>query len=158
MSKTELITEPNSPRLIVRRAFNAPAKLVFRAHVEPELIKRWLGPAKYATEVETLDASHGGQYRFLHRDDEGNEFAFRGLFHGTPSVDEGITQTWEWEGLPGHVSLQKMTFEETADGQTIVHSDVVFQSAEDRDGHIAAGMEGGMNEGYDRLDALLIEL
>jgi hypothetical protein len=86
---------------------------------------------------------------------DGTEYGFRGVFHGTPSVQDGITQTFEFEGMPGHVCLEKLTFEEIAPGRTIAHTASVYQSVEDRDGMIESGMETGVTEGYERLDALL---
>src|SRR5438093_219974 len=82
----------------------------FRAHVEPELVKQWLGPSKYEVVIDRYEVRDGGRWRFVHRDTEGHEFGFRGVFHGTPSVENGIVQTWEFEGAPGHVSLQTATF------------------------------------------------
>ena len=86
-------------------------------------------------------------------DDDGNEHGFHGVFHGEPSLD-GIVQTFEYEGVPGHVSMDTVTFEER-DGKTVVRTNSVFQSVEDRDGMYESGMADGMNEGYDRLDELL---
>ena len=70
---------------------------------------------------------------------------------------ERIIQTFEYEGLPeaGHVHMGTARFEALPDGRTRVKSQAVFQSVEDRDGMIGAGMERGLNEGYDRLDELL---
>mgnify|MGYP001569532721 CR=1 FL=1 len=106
--------------------------------------------------VERLEARDGGSWRYVHRAPDGTEFGFRGVFHGEPSV-EGITQTWEFEGFPGHVSLESLAFEERA-GRTTLRIHAVYQSVEDRDGLIASGMEGGMNEGYARLDDLVAQL
>ena len=79
--------------------------------------------------------------------------AFHGVFHGDPSPD-GIVQTFEYEGMPGHVSMDTVTFEER-DGKTVVRTNSLFQSIEDRDGMVESGMADGMSEGYDRLDELL---
>ena len=77
--------------------------------------------------------------------------------HGTPSVENGIVQTWEFEGAPGHVSLQTATFE-GRNGRTVVTDNAVFQSIEARDANIDAGMADGVLEGHARLDALLKKL
>ena len=92
----------------------------------------------------------------IHRDADGNEYAFRGVFHGTPSPD-GIVQTFEWEGMPGHISLDTATFEGLGD-RTRLRTNSVFQSVADRDGMLQSGMEGGMNEGFEQLDELLARL
>jgi uncharacterized protein YndB with AHSA1/START domain len=153
MGTTHILAEPGQPFIDIEREFGAPPELMFRVHVDPELLVQWLGPAKYAMRVDRLEVRDGGSWRYVNTDAAGNEFGFRGVFHGEPSAD-GITQTWEYEGWPGHVSLERLTFEERGSG-TVLRIHAVYQSVADRDGLIASGMEGGMNEGYARLDALL---
>jgi uncharacterized protein YndB with AHSA1/START domain len=155
-SKTEIVAEPNSHQILITREFAAPRELVFRAHVEPDLLAQWLGPRDMTMEIDHLDARHGGTWRYVSRTPDGGEYGFRGVFHGTPSVD-GIVQTFEFEGMPGHVSLETLTLEER-DGKTILRASSVLQSVEDRDGMIASGMETGVNEGYEKLDELLANL
>ncbi len=130
--------------------------MVFRAYTEPELLVQWLGPRDYTMTIDRYEVRDGGTWRYVHTDADGNAYGFHGVFHGTPSVD-GIVQTFEFEGAPGHVSLDTLTLEER-DGKTVVHTNSVFQSVEARDAMIASGMEQGLNEGYDRLDALLAQL
>ena len=78
------------------------------------------------------------------------------MFHGDQTPDR-MVQTFEFEGWPGHVSLESLSFEER-DGKTILHNHSVYQSVADRDGMIESGMEEGMNDGFDRLDDLLATL
>jgi uncharacterized protein YndB with AHSA1/START domain len=153
MGTTRITAEPGLPFIDIEREFDAPRDLLYRAHVDPELLAQWLGPAKYTMRVDRFDVRDGGRWRYVHVDADGTEHGFRGVFHGEPSV-EGILQTWEWEGLPGHVALESLTFEER-DGRTTLRVHAVYQSVADRDGLVASGMEGGMNEGYARLDALI---
>ena len=101
-------------------------------------------------------AQHLRTWRYVHTDDDGNAFGFHGVFHGTPSVD-GAVPTFEFEGAPGHVSLDTATFEDLG-GRTRVHVNSVFQSVEDRDAMLEHGMQSGVNEGYERMDALLARL
>jgi uncharacterized protein YndB with AHSA1/START domain len=99
-------------------------------------------------EVET-----GGDWRFLVRNEDGSETAFRGTFREiTPP--ERIVQTFEWEGMKGYVSVETATFEDLGD-RTRVVSTSIFHTTEERDGMLGSGMEGGMNETYARLDELL---
>lgn len=156
MGTTRITADPGLPFIDIEREFAGPRELLYRAFVEPDLMVQWLGPAKYDTTVERMEVRHGGSWRFVQRGADGPEHAFRGVFHGEPSVD-GITQTWEYEGWPGHVSLERVTFEER-EGRTTVRAHTAYQSIEDRDGMIESGMEGGVNEGYARLDALVARL
>jgi len=70
---------------------------------------------------------------------------------------ERIIQTFEFEGLPekGHVTLETARFEALPGNRTKLTAQSVFQSVADRDGMLQSGMEGGVNDSYDRLDELL---
>jgi uncharacterized protein YndB with AHSA1/START domain len=156
MAKLHLTAEPGVPQITTTREFDAPREILFRAHTEPDMLVQWLGPRDLTMTVDRLDNRDGGTWRFIHRDADGNEFGFHGVFHGAPSVD-GIVRTFEFEGFPGHVSLETLTLEDR-DGKTLVGTNVVFQSIADRDGMLQSGMERGYNESMDRLDELLANL
>ena len=156
MTEMQITAEPGVPQILTSRTFEAPRDLVFRAFTEPELLVQWLGPRKYTTTVERFDVRDGGSWRYISSDDAGNAFGFHGVFHGEPSPD-GFVQTFEFEGAPGHVSMDTLTLEEK-DGTTTVRTNSVFQSVEARDAMVDAGMADGMNEGYDRLDDLVAKL
>ena len=152
MAKTRIIAEPGVPQIVITREFDAPRELLYRAHTDPELLVRWMGPRKLTMSVDHMDTRDGGTWRFTHRDADGNEFGFRGVFHGTPSPD-GVVRTFEFDGAPGHVSLETLTFSEHG-GTTTLRANAVFQSVEDRDAAVQSGMESGVDEGYQRRDEL----
>ena len=156
MGRTQITAEPGSPQIIITREFDAPRDLVFRAYSEPDLIERWLGPRELTTKFDRHEPRDGGRRRYVSTDPQGNEFGFHGVFHGAPSPD-GIVQTFEFEGTPGHVALETVTFEER-DGRTLVRSVSGSQSVEDRDAMVQSGMERGVRESGDRLEELLAEL
>ena len=156
MAETQIVAAPGVPQIVITRRFDAPPDLLFRAHVEPELIVRWLGPRRLKLTVDLLDARHGGMWRHTHRDSDGVPFVLHGVYHGTPSPG-GIVQTYEAEEAPGHVFLCTTTFE-ARDGGTLLRQNTVFQSIEDRDGYVAAGMEEGVNESMERLAELAARL
>jgi uncharacterized protein YndB with AHSA1/START domain len=120
MSKTEVTAEPGIPMITITRAFDAPRDLVFRAHADPDLLVHWLGPRDLATAIDRYQVRDGGTWRYVQTDAEGNAYGFHGVFHGDPSPD-AIAQTSEFEGAPGHVCLQTVTFAEQG-GQTIMRS------------------------------------
>lgn len=154
MSKAEVTTPEGTSQILITREVAAPAELVFRAFTEPELMAQWLGPRRLEAIVERNDARDGGRWLMRHREPDGTEHVFHGVHHGDPSVAAGIVRTFEWAGLPGHVSLEAITFSER-DGTTTIHQNAVYQSVADRDGMAASGMEEGMNEAFDRLDELV---
>jgi uncharacterized protein YndB with AHSA1/START domain len=145
------------PYIDAEREFDAPVSALFRAHRDPELIQRWLGPSGYAMDLQRHDFTTGGGYRYIHRNQAGEEFAFRGVFH-VVRENEFAIQTFEFEGYPDVVSIESITFEDLGNGhsRTRIHS--VYPSVEARDGMVASGMERGMSEGYQRLDEILAEL
>jgi uncharacterized protein YndB with AHSA1/START domain len=156
-AKTQILAEPGVPQIVIMREFDAPRELLFRAHTDPGLLVQWLGPRDLTMTLDRFDVRDGGTWRYIHRDADGNEYGFHGVFHGTPSPDDGIVQTFEFEGAPGHVSLQTLTLETVGD-RTLLRTNAVFQSVEDRDGMIQSGMESGVNDSMERLDELLARL
>ena len=153
MTETVITAEPGMPLITITRDFDAPRDLVFRAHIDPELLVRWLGPRDLTTTIDRYDARDGGTWRYVQKDADGNEYGFHGVFHGTPSP-EAIVQTFEFEGVPGHVMLDTTTLEQR-DGRTLMRTVSSFQSVEDRDGMVASGMERGVRDSGDRLEELL---
>jgi uncharacterized protein YndB with AHSA1/START domain len=153
MATTRIDASPGLPFIDMTREFAAPRDLVYRAHTDPELLAQWIGPRRLTTEVVRFDVRDGGTWRYVQRDTDGSEYGFHGVFHGDPSPD-GIVQTFEYDGAPGHISLDALTLEEH-DGRTTVRVHAVFQTVEARDAMITAGMEGGVQEGYERLDELI---
>jgi uncharacterized protein YndB with AHSA1/START domain len=156
MSKTQITAEPGIPQIIVEREFDAPRDLVFRAYTDPDLVVQWLGPRDLKMRIEEYDVRDGGKWRYVSIDADGNEYGFHGVFHGTPSPD-GTVQTFEFEGMPGHVAMDTLTLVER-DGRTLARTVASFQSVQDRDGMIESGAERGVREGHERLTELLATL
>jgi uncharacterized protein YndB with AHSA1/START domain len=153
---TNISAEPGKQEIVITREFDAPRELVFKAITNPKLVSQWWGPRYLSTVVDKMDVRPGGQWRFINRDAEGNEFAFHGVYHEV-LVPERIIDTFEFEGLPetGHVTLETMKLEELPGGRTRLTTQSVFQSIADRDGMLQSGMEVGVNDSYDRLAELL---
>ena len=156
MPETAITAEPGSSLITISREFDAPRELVFRAHVDPELLVQWLGPRELAMTIDHYEAHDGGTYRYVHRDAQGHEYGFRGVFHGDPSPD-AIVQTFEFEGAPGHVSLNILTFEERGN-RTALRTVASFPSVADRDAMIDSDMSRGVRDSDDRLGELLARL
>ncbi|MEP6814275.1 MAG: SRPBCC domain-containing protein [Marmoricola sp.] len=149
-----IVAEPGTQRITITRDFAAAPEKVWRAFTDPELLAKWMGPDRLTTTIETNEVRNGGRWRMVHTDTDGTEFRFHGVYHGDQSADLSM-RTFEWEGLPGHVSFEWMRIEDLGQGRSRVHSSSVFMSVEDRDGMIANGMDVGVNEGYARLDEIL---
>src|ERR1044071_6025627 len=154
-NKLNVTAEPGKQDVIITREFDAPRDLVYKAHTDPKLYVQWLGPRGYEMVLDVFEPHSGGRYRYIHKDQNGNEFGFHGVFHEIS--DDLMIQTFEFEGLPekGHVALDTMRLEDLPGNRTRLTIQSLFRSVEDRDGMVQAGMEHGMREGYERLDELL---
>lgn len=157
--RTIFVAEPGKQEVLVTREFDAPRDLVFRAFTDPSLYLKWLGPRGYSMKLEKFEPRSGGSWRYIHRNPQGAEFGFHGVYHEV-LPPRRLIDTFEFEGLPegGHVSLETATFEELPGKRTrlMIHS--VFLSVADRDGMVGSGMEEGLNESMERLTELLIEM
>ncbi len=153
---TKIAAEPGKLEMTITREFDAPRELVFKAFIDPKLYVQWLGPRGITTTLETFEPRSGGSWRYIQKDQNGNEYAFHGVNHEVTAPERIIT-TFEFEGLPekGHVVLQTARFVSLPGGRTKMTSESVFQSVADRDGMLQSGMEEGVNDSYDRLDELL---
>ena len=147
------VTTPTDREIHVERYFDAPRDRVFAAFTDPELIPQWWGPYDTTTVVDVMEVRAGGAWRFVSRDSDGNEHGFRGTYREV-TPPERIVQTWEWEGMPGHVSVETAEFEDLGERTRLVVT-TLFHTTEERDGMLGSGMEKGMNETYARLDELL---
>jgi uncharacterized protein YndB with AHSA1/START domain len=153
---TAALTTPTDREIHVERVFDAPRDRVFAAFTDPKLIPEWWGPRDTTTVVDQMDVRPGGSWRFVIRNSDGSETGFRGTYREiTPP--ERVVQTFEWEGMPGYVSVETATFEDLGD-RTKVTTTSLFHTTEERDGMLESGMERGLNESYARLDDLLARL
>lgn len=151
-SPNALSVVPRGEReIVMSRTFGAPRDLVWTALTCPQHIRRWWGGGGAMTVCEH-DFRVGGGYRFVVSGPRG-EHGFRGDFLEIAPT-ERIVQTFEWEGLPGHISRETVSLEEQG-GQTTMTILCVFDTPEDRDGMLASGMEDGAGESYNRLEELL---
>jgi uncharacterized protein YndB with AHSA1/START domain len=153
MPTTEYTIEPGRQDIVSTVVLDAPRELVFKCYTDPKLFAQWWGPSRYENDIEKFDARSGGEWRVVQRGADGSEHAFRGVNH-TVDAPERICQTFEYEGVPGHVALQTATFEALGN-KTRITAQIVFQSVMDRDGMVASGMKSGADESMERLAALL---
>jgi len=157
MNTTQAVIEADKdvPLIRITRDFHATPAQLLKAHTDPEVFARWVGPDGMDTRIVEWDARDGGSWRYIAARD-GQEFGFRGCFHTV--ADDKIVQTFTFEGMPDAVSLETLWFEDLGDGRTRLHGQSLVDSFEGRDAWLASGMETGVDQGYAKLDALLGEL
>ena len=153
---TQIEAPADLPVIRLIREFDAPRERVFRAWVDPGLFVRWIGPRSIDTTIQVWDARTGGEWRYTARRGADFQMDFWGCFHQVREPDR-LVQTFSFEGEPDGVSLEAMTFAELPDGRCRTEAVSVVESFEIRDQILASGMETGVVEGYEKLDALLRE-
>jgi len=155
MTNAVTINAPEGlPFIEIVREFDAPVEAVFAAHRDPELVRQWLGPQGYEMDIERWDFTTQGGYRYVHRTPGGEAWAFNGTFHSVRE-NEFAVQTFEFEGMPDIVAIESIAFDDLGDGRTRLRIHSTYPAVEARDGMVASGMETGLREGYERLDALV---
>jgi uncharacterized protein YndB with AHSA1/START domain len=158
-NKTIINALPDKQELFITREFDAPRDLVFKAFTDPDLYVQWLGPLGYSMKLETFEPISGGRWRYFHKDLEGNNFAFHGVYHEVKPA-ERIISTFEYEGWPesGHVMFETVKFESLPGNRTKITTQSVFKSVADRDEMIQSGMEHGVVDSHQKLDEILVKL
>jgi uncharacterized protein YndB with AHSA1/START domain len=153
-TRTATVTTPREREIHIEREFDAPRDRVFALYTDPELIPQWWGPRGTTAEVIEMDVRTGGDWKFAVHNSDGSQTGFRGTFREV-TAPERIVQTFEWDGMPGYVSVDSAEFIDLGDGRTKMVCTSLFHTNEERDGMLGSGMEGGMNETYQRFDELL---
>ena len=154
IAETTIEADKNVPIIRMTRDFSATPAQLLRAHTDPEIYAKWVGPNGMDVRIDEWDARTGGSWRFVNTRD-GEEYSFRGCFHEVSP--ERIVQTFTYEGMPEGVALETLRFEDLGNGRTRLHAQSLVDSFEDRDAWLASGMETGVNEGYAKLDGLLAD-
>ncbi|MGV9857619.1 SRPBCC domain-containing protein [Gordonia sp. NPDC003425] len=154
--KVAVEADPTVPIIRITRDFRATPAQLMKAHTDPDIFARWVGPDSLTNRVTAWDARNGGEWAYTASrgsGDEAEEFRFRGCFHTVG--DDVIVQTFTWEGTPDQVALETLRFTDLGDGRTRLVAESLCDSFQARDGWLASGMETGLDEGYDALDRLV---
>ena len=154
MQTATVEADPAVPVIRITRDFSATPAQLFRAHTDPALFARWVGPDGMTTTVDRWDASTGGSWRYVAARD-GTEFGFHGCFHEVRP--DRIVQTFTWEGDPDGVALETLTFQDLGDGRTRLCAQSLSDSFEARDAWLRSGMEVGVDDGYAAIDGMLAD-
>ncbi len=149
------VTTPTDRTIHVERVFNAPRERVWQAFTDSKLLAQWWGRGNKLV-IERYELERGGHWRFVEHSDHGVH-GFEGRYREV-TPPERISMTFEWDGMPGYPAVSTAVFEDLGDGRTKVVSTMQFYTPEERDGMLHSGMEGGMNQSYAALDALLARM
>lgn len=154
--RLQVMAPHDEPVILFRRAFQAPARLVFSAWTEPAHLRQWRVPRGFELVVCEVDLRVGGSYYFVHRAPDGSEHAFRGQYLQIERPGR-LSSTFTYEAAPESEVLDEVTFTGNG-GTTVVTGRTVFPTFEARELYAAAGAERGLAECHERLDELLTAL
>lgn len=146
------VATPSDREVRTERVFNAPRERVWQAMTDPRLVAQWWGRGNTLV-IERLEVHRGGHWRFVEHAPSGVH-GFEGRFREV-TPPERLVQTFEWDGMPGHVVINSTTLEDLGDGRTKVVCTSLFHTPEERDGMLNSGMTEGQNQSYRALDAVL---
>ncbi|MGI8715710.1 MAG: SRPBCC family protein [Solirubrobacteraceae bacterium] len=144
------VSLPTDTQILIAREFDAPAQLVYRAFTEPELVSRWWSGRRGEVTVCEIDLRVGGRWRYVMIANGGFEVAFHGDYREL-IPDERVVSTQVYEAFPDAEAIVTTTMVER-DGRTTMTTLVQHSCQEHRDGHVNSGMEGGMQESFDKLE------
>ena len=150
-----LIATPTDREVRIERVFNAPRDRVWRAFTDPKLVAQWWGRGN-KLDIERMVVERGGHWRYVEHAPEGAQ-GFEGRYREV-TPPERLVRTFEWDGMPGYVAIETVTFEDLGDGRTRVTDTSLFHTTQERDGMLSSGMESGIRESYAALDRLLTTL
>jgi uncharacterized protein YndB with AHSA1/START domain len=149
------VTTPAEREIRIERIFDAPREKVWRAFTDPALVAQWWGRGNKLV-IERMEVERGGHWRYVEHAPEGVS-GFEGRYREV-TKPERIVQTFEWDGMPGHVIVESVIFEDLGDGRTKVINTSLFHTTEERDGMLQSGMEQGLSESYAALDRVLAKM
>lgn len=148
----QLVSQPSEREIRIERVFDAARERVWRALTEPTSIAAWWGRGNKLA-VERYEPYRGGHWRFVEHTPQGPQ-GFEGRFREV-TPHSRVVQTFEWDGMPGHVVVETMTLAELPDGRTKLVTLSLFHTTEERDGMFRSGMADGVAQSYAALDNLL---
>lgn len=151
--KTNIIAEDDKQDLMITREFDLPLTLLFKAHVEPEIVVQWMG-----TKVLKLECKKHGSWQFETSDPQGNVvFRANGVIHEF-SPNQKITRTFEMENSPFPVQLEFLEFEKITDETSKLNMHIVFKSVAHRDQMLKLPFAQGLNMAHNRLQQISVKV
>jgi uncharacterized protein YndB with AHSA1/START domain len=147
--KTKVHAEDGKQELTITREFDLPVELLFKAHVEPDLLEQWMG-----TKVLKLENKNHGSYQFETTDPKGNKHGFNGVIHEF-ILNRKITRTFEMENAPFGVQLEFLEFEPVTEDTSKLNMHVIYRSVELRDQMLKLPFAQGINMAHNRIQDIM---
>lgn len=151
--KTKVHAEDGKQELTITREFDLPVELLFRAHVEPEIVEEWMG-----SKVLKLEGKKHGGWQLEKKDDQGKVvFGANGVFHEFVP-NRKFTRTFEMENTPFDVQLEFFEFEKLTDDTSKLTMHIIYRSVALRDQVLKMPFAAGINMAHNRLQEIVSKL
>jgi uncharacterized protein YndB with AHSA1/START domain len=149
------VSAPTDREIRAERVFDSPRDRVWQAFTDPALVAQWWGRGNPLV-IERMDVERGGHWRYVEHAPDG-EHGFEGRYREVVP-EERIVRTFEWDGMPGYVTVETTVFDALDDRRTKVTTTALFHTAAERDAMFHSGMADGLAESYLALDRLLTKV
>ncbi len=151
--KTQVNAEEGKLDLVIKREFDLPLELLFKAYAEPEIVEQWMG-----TKVLKLENKKHGGWQFETRDEKGNVvFKANGVIHEF-LLNKKIIRTFEMEKAPFGVQLEVLEFERTGDHTSSLSIHSIYETVDQRDQVLKLPFAQGINMAHNRLQDIVSKL
>ena len=157
MSLHPLDTPPGEFELSITRLIDAPPSDVFRAWIEPDLLRQWWGPHGMTTPVCEMQLWVGGLFRTVMRAPDGTEYPNQGVFLDIQAPSRIVfTDAFGPGWVPSARAFMTavITFEDVG-GRTRYTARALHWSEADRKAHDEMGFHDGWGQSLDRLVELV---
>ena len=150
--KTKINAAEGKQDLVITREFDLSVELLFKAHVQPEIIEQWMG-----TKVLKFESRKHGSYLFETTDPRGNKFRFNGVIHEY-SPNQKITRTFEFENMPFGIQLEFLEFEKITDNSSKLNMHIIYKSEKHREQQLKLPFAYGINMAHNALQEIVSKL
>ena len=151
--KTKVHAEEGKQDIIITRDFDLPVELLFKAHVDPELIEQWMG-----SKAVVFEAEKQGRWQLEKKDEHGNKvFGAHGTFHDLVP-NQKMTRTFEMENASMDVQLEFFEFEKLSDETSRLTMQIIYRSADHREKQLKMPFAAGINYAHNQLEEVISKL
>ena len=151
--KTKITAEKDKQDLVIKREFDLPVELLFKAYEDAEIVAQWMN-----TKVLKLENKKHGSWQFETSDPNGNVvFRANGTIHDFV-VNEKITRTFEMENTTFPIQLEFLEFKALTENTSELIMHIIYKSVTDRDEMLKLPFEYGLNMAHNRLEEIVTQL
>ncbi len=147
--KTKIVAAENVQELTIRREFDLPLELLFKAYEDAELFEQWM-----ETKVLKMENKNHGSYVFETSRNGNVVFRANGTIHEFVK-NQKITRTFEMENTPFPVQLEFLEFDTLTEETSRLTIKTIFKSVEFRNQLLKMPFAQGLNMAHDRLQKIV---